>query len=361
MIDDKHNHKDIVTIKDLINKTRNTLVYLQTKKVPIMVMGILGALIGFSYAFLKPTKYAAKSTFIIEDVKSPSSNLGGLASLAGQLGVDVNGVNGNGLLSIDNILLYFKSQSLAREVLLSSLDSSGNESFADAYASLYGLKNQWINNEKIGKINFPPLIKNITYTRLQDSLIQKISEQIIKNEFVSTRPDKKASFIDVIVTMRDEGLSKMYCERIVETVVNRYINTKIQRQKITVEKLQNRADSIAALLRQKTASSASLQNNTSTMDINPLFRTNTNVAVETTMRDKTLLSTIFASVTQNLEIAKFTLSQETPVIQMIDTPFLPLKREKPSKIIYAVLISMLTSVTTISYFLIKKVIHNLNK
>jgi hypothetical protein len=50
-----------------------------------------------------------------------------LASLAGQFGVDVGGASGSAVvLSGDNILLYFKSESLAREVLLSKYDSTGN-------------------------------------------------------------------------------------------------------------------------------------------------------------------------------------------------------------------------------------------
>ena len=68
-------------------------------------------------------------------------------------------------------------------------------------------------------------------------------------------------------------LAKKYCERIVQRVVERYINVKIKRQKATVDKLQARVDSIANLLQQKTYSGASLQNTSSVMDINPLYRT----------------------------------------------------------------------------------------
>lgn len=43
-----------------------------------------------------------------------------------------------------------------------------------------------------------------------------------------------------------------------------------------------------------------------------------------------MLSSIFASVVQNLELAKFTLSQETPAIQIIDRPTFPLIKNKKS-------------------------------
>jgi hypothetical protein len=142
--------------------------------------------------------------------------------------------------------------------------------------------------------------------------MQKMIEIILTSQFNVTRKDKKASFIDVTTTMVDETLSKTFCERIVETVVKRYVSLKVQRQQASVDKLQKRVDSISNLLNIKTIRSAALQNSSSTMDINPLYKTGSNVSIETNVREKTLLSTIFASVIQNLEIAKFNLSQETP-------------------------------------------------
>ena len=90
------------------------------------------------------------------------------------------------------------------------------------------------------------------------------------------------------------------------------------------------------------------------MDINPLFRTGNLVAAETTIRDKALLATIFASVTQNLEMAKFTLSQETPVIQIVDTPILPLKKEKLSRVKAAIIGAFLSGFILIFWIIIKR-------
>ncbi len=329
-----------ISLKELFQKLGEWWRYLISQWWKIAIVGFIGGGAGFVYAGMQPVTYTAKTTFVVEEGKGGSSGLGGLASLAGQFGVDVGGGSGGGLFSGDNILLYFKSPSLAREVLLTQYDSSSNQSVADVYATVYQLKGAWEKNEKIGKVNFPPSGLSKSYTRLQDSLLQKMIDGIIKTQFTVGKTDKKAGFIDVTVTMQNEALAKIYCERIVQLAVDKYINIKTQRQKATVDKLQVRVDSIANLLRQKTISGASLQTSSSTMDINPLYKTGTAVAVETTVRDKTMLATIFASVTQNLEMAKFTLSQETPVIQIVDSPILPLNTEK-----------MLRARTTITFFL----------
>jgi len=169
-------------------------------------------------------------------------------------------------------------------------------------------------------------------SRLQDSLLSPIIEDIIVNKLTVSKTDKKAGFVDVIVEMKNEEFAKKFCEKIVSLAVDRYLAIKTNRQKSTVDKLQTRVDSIAFLLGQKTEAGANLQATISTMDINPLYRAGSLVKSETTVRDKTLLATIFAQVTQNLELAKFTLSQETPVIQIVDKPYFPLRKNKLSKL-----------------------------
>lgn len=349
------NSSDEISLRELILKIKEWGTYILKKWKIIGIVGFIGGICGFFYASSQKATYTAKITFVLEEGKGASSGLGGLASLAGQFGVDVGGSSGGGLLSGDNILLYFKSPSLAREVLLSAFDSSTNTSIADVYAEEYELRRGWNENKKIGNVQFPILNSNVTYSRLQDSLLQTIINTIVTSQFTVARTDKKAGFIDVSSTMQNELLAKIYCERIVQKVVERYINIKTQRQNATVQKLQLRVDSIASLLKQKTVSSASLQNSSSTMDINPLYRTGTSVAVESTLRDKTLLSAIFASVTQNLEMAKFTLSQETPVIQIVDAPILPLKKEKMSRLKAAFLGCFLFAFIVILGFIIKRV------
>jgi hypothetical protein len=331
MSENLSNISDEISLKDLLIKAQVWLKFLLNQWMIIGLFAFIGGIGGFFYANNQQPTYTAKVTFVMEEGKGTTNGLGGLASLAGQFGVDVGANSGGGLLTGDNILYYFRSLSLSREVLLSRYNGVSTESVADLYAKTYGLKDEWSSNKNIGEISFHILELNKPYSRLQDSLLQEIVNTINSGQFSVARIDKKAGFIDVSCTMHNELLAKVYCERIVQRAVERYIAIKTRRQNATVEKLQLRVDSISSLLRQKTVSGASLQNSSSTMDINPLFRTNTSVAVETTIRDKALLSTIFSSVTQNLEMAKFTLSQETPVIQVVDSPILPLYKEKISR------------------------------
>jgi hypothetical protein len=93
--------------------------------------------------------------------------------------------------------------------------------------------------------------------------------------------------------------------------------------------LQRKADSLAAVLNNKTYSAAASQQ--SLIDANPALRS-VPIAAEITTRDKTMAATIFAEVIKNLEISKTMLNQETPVIQMVDQSTLPLFKERVGKL-----------------------------
>lgn len=326
-----HTPSDEISLKELIQKVSEWFAYLKTQWWKIAIAGIIGGAIGFVYAWMQPITYTAKTTFVVEDAKT-GGGLSGLASLAGQFGVDVGGGGGGGLIAGDNILLYFKSESLAREVLLSPWDSAGKQSLADRYIQTHGLQDKWAENKRIENISFQVDLGTKRYTRLQDSLLQVIiNDHILKKQFSINKIDKKAGFIQLSVTMQDESLAKIYCDKLVDIAVKRYVVLKTERQQKTVDKLQARVDSISNLLNRKTSASAALQTAAATMDVNPLYKTNTAVATELTTRDKTMLATVYGEVVKNLELAKFTLSQETPVIQKVDSDIFPLKKELVSK------------------------------
>jgi uncharacterized protein involved in exopolysaccharide biosynthesis len=64
-----------------------------------------------------------------------------------------------------------------------------------------------------------------------------------------------------------------------------------------------------------------------------------------------MLATIFAEVVKNLELAKFTLSQETPVIQIVDNSYFPLRKESESKLVWMILSGMLGVFFSAAYLL----------
>ena len=319
------NTSDEISIKELIQKIQSLWKFLFSKWLVISFCGIIGAAIGLEYAFLQPVKYTSKLSFVVEDGKSGG---GGLASLAGQFGFDLGGAGGGGVFSGDNILLFLKSGGLVRETLLTPYDETGKTTLADRFAEVAKLKEGWAKNPKVGNIQFAPFV-NKSIPRKEDSLIQTIVASITKSDLSVSKPDKKASFIEVKVSSLDEMLSKLFAERLVKIATDRYVESKTKTQALNISKLQYKADSLAALLNNKTYAAAASQQ--SLVDANPALRT-APIASEISSREKTMAATIFAEVVKNLELSKTILNQETPVIQLVDQSTLPLPKEKTSKL-----------------------------
>jgi hypothetical protein len=338
---------DEISIAEMIQKLKSIWSYLLSQWMKICIVGIMGALIGLGYAWMQPVKYVAKLTFVLEDGKG---GVGGLASLAGQFGIDMGGAGGGSVFSGDNILLFLKSESLIRETLFTPYVAKAQIRLVDKYAEAKSLKKGWTKNEKIGPIDFSQLSLD-KLPRKEDSLLQTITEAIIKDDLSVVKPDKKASFIEVKVTMRDEWLSKIFAERLVDIATKRYISSKTKTKVANVQKLQDKADSLVALLNNRTYTAASTQQQL--VDINPALRT-APIAAEISSRDKTIAATLYAEVVKNLELSRTLLNQETPVIEMVDQSSLPLEKVKVGKLKSLIIGGMVAGMLMVFYLLVAR-------
>jgi hypothetical protein len=117
----------------------------------------------------------------------------------------------------------------------------------------------------------------------------------------------------------------LFCNRMIKQSTDFFVSTKTKRLRSNVDRLQQRADSIGAILNHKTYDLSTA--NQSLLDINPAY-TRANANVDIKERDKIVLSTIFSETVKNLESSKTMLAQETPTVQIVDEPELPLKKNK---------------------------------
>jgi hypothetical protein len=307
----------------------------------VLIVVLIGAALGLAYSIFKPVRYNAEITFSVEDSKSIGGGL--LSSLGGSIGMDIGSLtgSGNGVLSGDNVLSLLKSKSMMAECLKSpypignntsstktnaATDSNkqsaiSNYTIADRYADVYGLREKWAGNEKIGRaIYFGQPDQNV---RLQDSLLKLIIKRIEEKELSVVKPDKKLSFFNIAINTKDELMSLMITKGIIKIATDFYVDAKVGRLKNNIERLEKRTDSISSLLNQQTYSAtedARLLLNVNPADINaPVYS-------EISQRDKMVLTTIYAELMKNLEVSKAALIQETPTVQIVDQTGFPLER-----------------------------------
>jgi hypothetical protein len=291
----------------------------------VLIVVLIGAALGLAYSIFKPVRYNAEITFSVEDSKSIGGGL--LSSLGGSIGMDIGSLagSGNGVLSGDNVLSLLKSKSMMAQCLKTPYpitnNAIANYTIADRYADVYGLREKWAGNKKIGRaIYFGQPDQNV---RLQDSLLKLIIKRIEEKELSVVKPDKKLSFFNIAINTKDELMSLLITKGIIKIATDFYVNAKVGRLRNNIERLEKRTDSISNLLNQQTYSAtedARLLLNVNPADINaPVYS-------EISQRDKMVLTTIYAELMKNLEVSKAALIQETPTVQIVDQTGFPLER-----------------------------------
>ncbi|RFM35845.1 Wzz/FepE/Etk N-terminal domain-containing protein [Chitinophaga silvisoli] len=320
-----------ISLKDLILVIQEWVGYLWKKKLIIILVAVLGAVIGVTVSIFKKPKYTGQLSFVLEE-SSKSSMLGSYSSIANSLGVDLGGLGGSssGLFAGDNIMEFLKSRLMVEKALLSPITINGKEiSLADYYIDLNEFREQWKKDEQLASlanIHFPVGEDRSKFSLQQDSVLFELYHRISEKDLTVEKPDKKISFIYVTCLSEDQLFAKYFVEELVKEATSFYVTMKTQRSKVNVDKLQAKADSIERLLNQKTYTAAAAKD----LNINPA-KVQAAVGLEVASRDKTVLQTMYAEVVKNLELSKVSMSQETPIIQIVDTPILPLKKKRFGK------------------------------
>ncbi|SEW14386.1 Chain length determinant protein [Chitinophaga sp. YR573] len=315
--------KEQISLKELLLKVRDGWRYLLSRWLIIGVFAIVGAALGYVLAITKKPKYVADLNFVLEESKSGS--LGSYAGIASQFGIDIGGGgSGVGVFSGDNIIEFLKSRFIIEKALLSTVKIDGKEqTLASYYIDINKLRARWAKLPELQHVNYPTGADRATFTRQQDSVLNQFYEDIVNFNLTVAKKDKKLSFVGVSVVSGNELFSKMFCERLVKEATDFYVQTKTKRSKANVDVLQAKADSLETLLSRRTYSAAVAED----LNLNPARRI-ASVGSEIASRDKIVVQTVYGEVVKNLELSRLSMSQETPIIQIIDTPILPLQVEK---------------------------------
>jgi len=311
--------KEEMSLRELLLKIQRCCRYLLGKWMIIGICGIAGAAAGIILSLLDEKKFVGELTFVLEE--SQPSPLSAYAGVASQLGVDLNTGSSNGVFEGDNIMKFLRSRLMVERTLLFPVIAGKNRTtLADLYMEFNGLHKKWARHKRLEGIHFPPGYERFRFSLLQDSLLDVLQERIVEENLEITRPDRKLNFISVKCISRNQLFSKVFTERLVKEATDFYIETKTRRNKANTERLQGQADSLRAVLSRKVYTAASVQD----LYFNPAKQV-AGIRAEEELRDKLILQTMYAEVVKNLELSKMAMAQETPVIQIVDTPILPLK------------------------------------
>jgi uncharacterized protein involved in exopolysaccharide biosynthesis len=315
--------KDEITLKELLLKTGEWFRYLRSKWLIIGLVSILGAALGFWYATTQKPTYTASLSFALEEEGAGASAAMGLAS---QLGLDIGGATSGGAFKGANVLEIFKSRLMIQKALLEPVANNSKKSLAELYIDANEWRKAWKEKKNLKNIQFP--VRAIDLSRTQDSVLGLIHEKLMKQELTVGQKDKKNSVIFVELATKSEEFSKNFTETLAVIVSDFYIETKSKKAKNNLSILQHQRDSIRAALNGSLTGVA--VSNDQVFGLNPALNVRRVPGIKKEV-DVLANTAILTEMVKQTVLARINLRKETPLIQVIDKPILPLKKEKFGK------------------------------
>ncbi len=336
-------YNDEIQLKDILIKLSEYKTYLLKKKFTIIGFSFLFFLIGVINAISTETKYNAELTFVVEAEKGGSS-LGAMSGIATQFGFDIDGGK-SATFSQSNILELLKSRGVIENTLLQNIKVNGKEDlFIEHYLELNKVKESWLENDDFDGVSY-----HDKSTFIHDSISGGIWKSIIENKLIVELESDESNIITLSYLSVNDEFAKGFVESLIGEMSKMYISHQTAQANNTLDFLQNRADSVFSELEMAEEDFARIK------DINQrIVKASGRLKELQLMRRVEVLNAMYLEIVKNLELSKITLLNQTPIINIIDEPILPLEEDKKSKTLAGLLGGFLGGFLSLFFFIFRK-------
>jgi hypothetical protein len=335
--------------RKFILQVRSTGAYVLSKWWIIIIVAILFGLAGAATAFLKKPLYVAETTFALDD-EPVSGSKNSLSKLATELGLEVNVDAGTVFSSITNIVELMQSRLLIEKTLRRTVTIDDKKLlFADFFLDSLNFREKWMKASPYYRIDFLAPKKDKNAILFENSIMRNIYDVITTQLIKIDQKGKGTTIISVTCSSEHELFSKYFLEAWLNEVTHYYIDTKTQKARDFLSFVEKRTDSV------RSAYYSSLYGRAAFSDehMNP-NRQIVAVSGEKQQTDVQILKASYVELVKSLETARTSLMQETPLIQFLDVPILPLKTLKPNMIKRFLFAAIAGAFLIIVYFIMRK-------
>ncbi len=333
---------DEMQLKDILIKLSEYKFYLIKKKISIISVAILFLIIGFVYALNSDVKYNAELTFVVEADQSGGS-LGAMSGIASQFGFDIGSGSTNSTFSQQNILELLKSRGVVEATLMQNGVVNGKtDLLIEHYLSINQYKEDW--EDSLISFTFHSKL-----TQTHDSISGDIWRVISVDKLLIELQSDDANIINLSYSSLNDEFAKQFVESLIKQMSKMYVEHQTAQASNTLDFLQDRADSVFVELEIAEEEFAKVK------DVNQrIVKASGRLKELQLMRNVEVLGTMYLEIVKNLELSKITLLNNTPIINIIDRPILPLEQSNNSKILLSFLGAFLGGFLSISFFIFRK-------
>jgi len=337
-------YNDEIQLKDILIKLTDYKTYLFSKKFRIITISAFFFVLGIVFAISSDEKYTAELTFVVEDQQQGGGALGAMSGMASQFGFDIGG-SSSSAFSQNNILEFLKSRGVVEATLMQNRKvNKTDDLLIEHYLYLNKIKDTWEKNKDLNPVSFHGIL-----TQDNDSVSGDVWKSIIEDELVVELQSDAANIINLSYTSVNDEFSKMFVEALIEQMSKMYISHQTAQTNNTLDFLSSRADSVFMELEIAEEKFAKVK------DINQrIVKASGRLKELQLMRRVEVLNAMYLEIVKNLEISKITLLNQTPIIQIIDKPILPLQIEKKSMAVLGLLGAFLGGFLSLTFFVFRK-------
>lgn len=312
-----------ITVQELYIKVKDTFRYLLKKWILIGIFSGIGAVLGILYSHYSKPSFNSTLSFIVEGEAGAG---GGLASIASSFGFGGLGGGKNNMFNSDNILELLETRKLVQKALLKPIPSDKKKTFLELYIDENNLQEILVKKKK--KIHFIPNTPADQLTIDQNEIINRIYNTLITKHLSIEHKNPDNSIIYIDMNSSSEEFSGFFPGILINVVSEYYIETKTRKAKLNYEVIKKQTDSVRAELNSSITGVAAA--NDETFLLNPAFNIKRvpSAHKQVNVQANTI---ILGELVKNLELARMNLLNETPFIEIIDRPILPLNKKQLSK------------------------------
>lgn len=301
-----------ISLIDIIKGLKEFFVELKRKWLIVSIIVCITSVIGLLYSLNSKPKYIASSTMMLESSKG--DGMSGAMALASQFGL--MGGGSSSVINEDKLIEIVKAETILRAALFkkATIDST-TDILANHYIDLFGYKEIWEKDDSLKDFRFVNSKENLN---VQENSVLKMFCGQIRKDFLVTEKSK-SGIITLTINSKSELFSKYFNQYLVEAVTSFYVNRITEKGRTNLGIIQKRVDSIALALKDAEFALARWK------DANfQLVKAQGMIAEMQLRRNVEVCNSIYLEGVKQLEISKFTSLQQTPFLQIIDQPTLPL-------------------------------------
>ena len=327
------------TLKDVIISIRDYTRELKKKFILISTVLIISIISGLVYSSIQKDKFEAVLSFIVEG-QSEGPNLSSISGMASQFGLDLGG-SSSSTFSQQNVIELLKSRKVIESTLSKSCIVNNEE---DILLNHYISINNMIEDGE--NISF--------FSSSKDSITNIIWKEIIDFKIDLSYQNDEANILNLTYTSTSSEFAKNFTELLVEEISQMYSHYQTEKTKKSLKNLELRSDSIFRELKNSERNFARVKDRNLRV-INASGR----LDEIQYMREVQVLNAIYLELIKNTELVKMNLLNETPIIQLIDVPVLPLEySNRSSKLFWVFSFSFLGLFLVSSLIILRKLIRD---